>query len=99
MSDMFMAGFVGAGFDDIVEAINNHGRVQYNWQDPDFHARLDKVRDEFYARHPEINREKKEFAILHPEKVTAINTLNRLSDRNAITPNEYTVLYTEIFNF
>lgn len=81
--------------------VQNTPPPSYDWQDPGFQERTDKVRDDFYARHPEIDRANKgaEFMARFPEKVEAVRTLDRLSQRDAITPAEYEKLYAEIFNF
>lgn len=73
--------------------------VWHDWKDPEFDRKCDDILNNFFARHPEIDREKKEFRTLYPEKVAAVRTLDNLSKTNSITPDEYVALFAEIFNF
>ncbi len=78
---------------------NANASTSHNWDDPDFIKTNDLALDEFYARHPEINRENGEAKTLYPDKWEAVKTLNEMSERNAITPREFNTLYAEILNF
>lgn len=73
--------------------------AQYDWQNPEFQGACDAIRDDFYARHPERVRGDGSFAREFPEKVKGVETLDRMSELNRIHPDEYLLLYKEIYNF
>lgn len=71
----------------------------YDWQDKYFQAKAKEILDDFYARHPEIVRGNGNFAKLFPEKEKAVWVLNNLSKHNRINPEEFLILYNQIFAF
>jgi hypothetical protein len=73
--------------------------VPYDWDNEEFQGACDVILNDFYARHTEVNREAKEFGSLYPEKVKGIEVLNRMSELNRIHPDEFLLLYKQIFDF
>ncbi len=73
--------------------------AQYDWNDPSFKDACAWIRDDFYRRHPDITRGGKDFTARYPGKVEGVATLDRLAELNRINPQEFLILYREIFNF
>lgn len=72
---------------------------QYDWQSKIFQDAMEQIKVDFYARHPEIERKPGNLAKRFPEKEEAVKILNKLSEYNRINPDEYILLFKQIFDF
>lgn len=83
------------------QAAPTHGfaTVQYDWDNPEFQGACDAIQNDFFKRHPEFVRGSGEFSKAYPEKVKGIEVLNRMSELNRIHPDEYLLLFKQIYAF
>jgi|GEM_PF-6343851 len=72
---------------------------KYDWQDKEFNDTLEAITADWFTRHPETKRGTGEFDKKYPEKATALGLMERMGAMGRITPEEYIVIYKEIFNF
>ena len=87
--------------DRLVEELYARGTLlpEYDWDDPKFNAEVEAITADWFVRHPETIRGSGEFQKKYPEKKVAMDMLDKLTAKGRMTPEEYLILYREIFNF
>ena len=70
-----------------------------DWNDSIFKQECKAIKERFYERHPNLNIDSKNFTLEHPRTAKSLTTLERLSEKNEITPIAYIHLLTDILNF
>lgn len=71
--------------------------VAYDWENAHFFEELEKVKNEFFKHHPELENDKK-FDELSPAKIKGMEILEKLCILNRIHPDEYLILFKEILH-
>ena len=72
---------------------------KYDWQNKEFNDTLEAITADWFKRHPETKRGTGEFQKKYPEKIATKDMLSKMSGKGRITPEEYMILYREIYSF
>lgn len=85
----------------LIQELREKGMIlpEYDWKDKEFNDTLEAITADWFVRHPETKRSGGEFDKKYPEKAAALDLMERMSAMGRITPEEYIIIYREIFNF
>jgi len=85
----------------LIQQLENEGVLlpQYDWKSEEFNKEINKITDDWFKRHPETRRGTGEFQKHHPEVYNALDTLDMMTYRNRITPQEFISIYKALHEF
>ena len=89
---------------DVSSRNRQHNRIpstpkNHNWLGQDHQDRLLKILEDFRSHHENMDPESEQFTHAYPEKAEALRILNQLQRQRYVTPDEYIIVFREIYNF
>jgi len=71
----------------------------YNWNSPEFQVAMKETVTDFFNRHPEVIRGSGQFAEMFPNVIEAVRVLDKMGEKQRITPEEYLAIHKALHDF
>jgi len=87
--------------DTVIQELRDEGILlpEYDWFEEKFQAELESVFADWHERHPEIIRGSGDLEKKFPEIVKAVEAMENMIEKSRISPEEFLLLYRNLYSF